>query len=339
MADGLSDQKIAEWEETLEPYALDPCVAHWEETLEAATDRTDFDAAEAALEGRPRAASGEDPAGSAGSAASGAGAAPAEGRRRPRPDGEERGAAKRPRAEGGGGAAGRARRAAAPAAALVKAAPARRPHALGDLNRDVDPALLSDENASRIVLGMAALLEFMMEERAGDGGRRAPSQLAVFACGDGGARPTLTNLHAFLNDMARLCRYTLECNVVALILLIRFFSYQKNLRLAPATWRRYLLCALMIAQKCWDDRCLRNIDFTIAWRCVLPDAGQVDLRDVNLMERHFLAGLGYDLYIQPAKYSACLSEVLSIVVDEADPPPAAPPPTAPPPAAPPPGKP
>ena len=182
-------------------------------------------------------------------------------------------------------------------------------------------------------------LEFMMEERAGDGGRRAPSQLAVFACGDGGARPTLTNLHAFLNDMARLCRYTLECNVVALILLIRFFSYQKNLRLAPATWRRYLLCALMIAQKFWDDRCLRNIDFTIAWRCVLPDAGQVDLRDVNLMERHFLAGLGYDLYIQPAKYSACLSEVLSIVVDEADPPPAAPPPTAPPPAAPPPGKP
>ncbi|KAH8060630.1 hypothetical protein JL722_4742 [Aureococcus anophagefferens] len=173
---------------------------------------------------------------------------------------------------------------------------------------------------------MAALLEFMMEERAGDGGRRAPSQLAVFACGDGGARPTLTNLHAFLNDMARLCHYTLECNVVALILLIRFFSYQKNLRLAPATWRRYLLCALMIAQKFWDDRCLRNIDFTIAWRCVLPDAGQVDLRDVNLMERHFLAGLGYDLYIQPAKYSACLSEVLSIVVDEADPPPAAPPP-------------
>ena len=64
-------------------------------------------------------------------------------------------------------------------------------------------------------------------------------------------------------------------------------------------------------------------DFTIAWRCVLPDAGQIDLRDVNLMERHFLAGLGYDLYIQPTKYSACLSEVLSIVIDEAAPPAAA----------------
>ena len=64
-------------------------------------------------------------------------------------------------------------------------------------------------------------------------------------------------------------------------------------------------------------------DFTVAWRCVLPDAGQIDLRDVNLMERHFLAGLGYDLYIQPAKYSACLSEVLSIVIDEAAPPAAA----------------
>ncbi|KAK7248523.1 Cyclin-dependent protein kinase [Aureococcus anophagefferens] len=232
MADGLSDQKIAEWEETLEPYALDPCVAHWEETLETATDRTDFDAAEAALEGRARGV-GEDPLVQRARGV-GAGAAPAEGRRRPRPDGEERGAAKRPRAEGGGGAAGRAAPRRARAAALVKARRAAAPHALGDLNRDVDPALLSEENASRIVLGMAALLEFMMEEAGGGGRQRAPSQLAVFACGDGGARPTLTNLHAFLNDMARLCHYTLECNVVALILLIRFFSYQKNLRLAPA---------------------------------------------------------------------------------------------------------
>ncbi|KAH8049357.1 hypothetical protein JL721_11723 [Aureococcus anophagefferens] len=284
-----------------------------------------LDAAEAALEGRPRCV-GADP----GSAARAPGAGPP----------AEAGGARGPTARSGARRSGRAPRR---AAALAARAPRRRRFMAarwgvdaGDLNWDVDPALLSEENASRIVLGMAALLEFMMEERwrhGADARRRA-----VFACGDGGARPTLTNLHAFLNDMARLCHYTLECNVVALILLIRFFSYQKNLRLAPATWRRYLLCALMIAQKFWDDRCLRNIDFTIAWRCVLPDAGQVDLRDVNLMERHFLAGLGYDLYIQPAKYPACLSEVLSIVVDEADPPPAAPPPTAPPPAAPPPGK-
>ncbi|KAH8060631.1 cyclin-dependent protein kinase [Aureococcus anophagefferens] len=124
MADGLSDQKIAEWEETLEPYALDPCVAHWEETLEAATDRTDLDAAEAALEGRPRAASGEDPAGS---------------RRRRRATPAEAGGARGPTARSGARRSGRApRRAAAPRAA--RGAPPRlgerrqRRRSAGDLN-------------------------------------------------------------------------------------------------------------------------------------------------------------------------------------------------------------
>jgi len=165
---------------------------------------------------------------------------------------------------------------------------------------------MSEENAERIVVGIAALLEFMMEDHARVGDS-PPAVLGVFECANGGARPTVGNIRAFLGDMAQLCRYTLECNVVALILLIRFFSCQPNLRLSPNTWRRYLLCAIMVAQKFWDDRCLRNIDLTVAWRCVLPDAGALPLRDVNLMECHFLAGLGYDLYIQPAKYGACLS--------------------------------
>jgi hypothetical protein len=31
------------------------------------------------------------------------------------------------------------------------------------------------------------------------------------------------------------------------------------------------------------------------------------------MEKFFLTGIGYDLYIQPDKYTACLTEVRSIV--------------------------
>ena len=192
------------------------------------------------------------------------------------------------------------------------------------------PKELEASDAPRIIVGMAALLEFMMDDHA-RAPEDAPAHLGVFECVDGGSRPTLANVRAFLGDMARLCRYTLECNVIALILLIRFFSYQPNLRLGPRTWRRYLLCAIMVAQKFWDDRCLRNIDLTVAWRCVLPDAGAIQLADINLMECHFLAGLGYDLYIQPAKYGACLGEVLSIVVDDDQQPPpdAAPPPPPP----------
>ena len=101
--------------------------------------------------------------------------------------------------------------------------------------------------------------------------------------------------------------------MIALILLIRFLSYQPELKLTPYTWRRFLITALLIAQKFWDDRCLRNVDFTLAWKRVLPESDRVQLSEINLMERLFLAGLGYELVIQPAKYAACYFELLAIV--------------------------
>ena len=64
--------------------------------------------------------------------------------------------------------------------------------------------------------------------------------------------PTLEALHKFLKDMYHLCQYTTECNVIALILLIRFLSYQPELKLTPYTWRRFLITALLVAQKFWE---------------------------------------------------------------------------------------
>ena len=58
MVEVEADAKIAEWEESLEPFALDPCIATWEEALEDATARTDLQTAEGSLrsEGAARAA-------------------------------------------------------------------------------------------------------------------------------------------------------------------------------------------------------------------------------------------------------------------------------------------
>ena len=89
--------------------------------------------------------------------------------------------------------------------------------------------------------------------------------------------------------------------MIALILLIRFLSYQPELKLTPYTWRRFLITALLVAQKFWDDRCLRNVDFTLAWKRVPAGAERIHLREINLMERLFLTGLGYDLFIMPTK--------------------------------------
>ena len=70
--------------------------------------------------------------------------------------------------------------------------------------------------------------------------------------------------------MAKICRYTPECNVIALILLIRFFAYQPSLKLTDRTWRRYLLTALMISQVLGrpvpaEYRFHRRVALRLAW--------------------------------------------------------------------------
>jgi len=298
------EDQLAAWEHDLE---LDGNVSQWERELSMAETPK---ITKASARPAPRPEDGGDDDGSPGSARS---------RKRPL----EAACETKRRRDGNGHAA------AAPAQ------PEQKLTADGDLDAvwasrmglqhgELSKELLAQSSTPQLFLGISALLEFMIgdtEPADAAGGQPSiptpgkPSPLDVFAC-DVGAAATMHNINEFLVDMARICQYTLECNVIALILLIRILSYHPYLKPETRTWRRYLLCALMIAQKFWDERCLRNIDFTIAWKCVLPTARALELREVNLMERHFLAGLGYDLYIQPKKYSACLTEVLSIVVEE-----------------------
>jgi hypothetical protein len=65
----------------------------------------------------------------------------------------------------------------------------------------------------------------------------------------------------FLDGLYTLCKWTPECNIMALVLIVRLFQYNPGMTLHRNNWRRLLVTALMIAQKTWDDRALRNKDF------------------------------------------------------------------------------
>ena len=54
-----------------------------------------------------------------------------------------------------------------------------------------------------------------------------------------------------------------------------------------------LVVSLMVTQKLWDDVSLNNVDFPQVWRMVALNGGEMDLKDVNFMEREFLSILGY----------------------------------------------
>lgn len=179
------------------------------------------------------------------------------------------------------------------------------------------PTLSSAARAEHDVVsmvGMCLIVEFMMAPAEAE----EPQQLRAFWADERSdsapiARVALPQLHDFMFKMFALCMFTPECNVIALMFVIRILSYHPHLKVTSRNCKRLLLCALMIAQKYWDDTPLRNVDFSIAWGRVEPTEAAVSIERVNTMECVFLGALGFDLYIPEPKYSACIDELVSIV--------------------------
>jgi hypothetical protein len=67
-------------------------------------------------------------------------------------------------------------------------------------------------------------------------------------------------------------------------------------------WDKILLCALLLAQKLWDDTPLANVDFPAIWQNVYPQE-VIDLKVVNSMEKLFLVMLSYDVHVSRSTYT------------------------------------
>lgn len=160
-------------------------------------------------------------------------------------------------------------------------------------------------------LGVCMLLNFMLAPPEAE----EPRQLRAFWADATAPAPRigLPQLHDFMFRLFALCMFTPECVVLAFMLIIRVMSYHPHLRVTSRNCKRLILCAVMIAQKYWDDTPLRNIDFSVAWGRVCPHEKPVPIDRVNAMECIFLGALGFDLYVPEAKYNACLDELATVV--------------------------
>ena len=76
---------------------------------------------------------------------------------------------------------------------------------------------------------------------------------------------TAEDVFHFLKSVFEMAQFSPECNTISLVLINRFLNKSKMV-LHEFNWRALLLCALLIAQKIWDDRCLTNVDFPVIWR-------------------------------------------------------------------------
>jgi len=70
-----------------------------------------------------------------------------------------------------------------------------------------------------------------------------------------------------------------------------------GLLVTPANWRRVLLCALLVADKVWEEDVVCNADYCSD---VFPN---LTVDDINQLEREFLSALDFKLVLKTSVYA------------------------------------
>ncbi|CAG0896345.1 unnamed protein product [Cyprideis torosa] len=103
------------------------------------------------------------------------------------------------------------------------------------------------------------------------------------------------NIYRFVRLLFQNAQLTAECAVVTLVYLERLLTYAE-LDMTPATWRRMVLGATLLASKVWDDQAVWNVDY-----CGILKDTSVD--DMNDLERVILEMLQFNVNVPSPVYA------------------------------------
>jgi hypothetical protein len=119
---------------------------------------------------------------------------------------------------------------------------------------------------------------------------------------------------AFLKACVDRAAFSIECMVIALVLLNRLLAVSSLPIVVHAfNWRLLFLTSILIAQKIWDDASLANNDFPVVWRYAAKVTD--DFLDVTAfcdMEAKMLELLAFNLYIAPSLYTQYIFELRTV---------------------------
>jgi len=116
--------------------------------------------------------------------------------------------------------------------------------------------------------------------------------------------PTVKYIYSFLKQVFEVGQFNPECCVVCLIYVNRLIGIT-GMPLTQSNWKPVSVTALVLAQKVWDDTPLINADFSILYPALT-------VKEINSLERKFLALLEFRLSISPSLYAQYYFELRSI---------------------------
>lgn len=111
----------------------------------------------------------------------------------------------------------------------------------------------------------------------------------------------------FISMMIALAKYSVECNILALIYINRMTG-RNRMALTMKNWRGLWVAAIIIAQKVWDDQPLKTSSFVR----ILPNTTKEQLKHVEMSGFTFL---DFNTTVRPSVYAKYYFELRQLFTE------------------------
>ncbi|GFY08761.1 cyclin-Y-like protein 1 [Trichonephila clavipes] len=88
--------------------------------------------------------------------------------------------------------------------------------------------------------------------------------------------PDHRTIYRFVRTLFNAAQLTAECAIITLVYLERLLTYAE-IDIAPSTWKRIVLGAILLSSKVWDDQAVWNVDYCQ----ILKDISVEDMKDIS----------------------------------------------------------